>query len=63
MVEWGVADRLLFGSDFPFWTPREGMDKLRRLDDQVLGTHFLRIPGDVIEGIINRDALALLGIA
>ncbi len=63
MVEWGVADKLLFGSDFPFWTPREGVDKLWRLNDQVQGTHFPRIPDDVIEGIINRDALGLLGIA
>ena len=63
MVEWGVADKLLFGSDFPFWTPREGFDKLRRLNDQVEGTGFPRIPDDAIEGIINRDALSLLGIA
>ena len=63
MVEWGVADKLLFGSDFPFWTPREGFGKLRRLNDQVEGTGFPRIPDDVIEGIINRDALELLGIA
>ena len=63
MVEWGVADKLLFGSDFPFWTPREGFDKLRRLNDQVEGTGFPRIAADVIEGIINRDALGLLGIA
>ena len=62
MVEWGVADKLLFGSDFPFWTPREGFDKLRCLNDQVEGTGFPRIPADVIEGIINRDALGLLGI-
>ncbi|MCY3801552.1 MAG: amidohydrolase family protein [Chloroflexi bacterium] len=62
MVEWGVADKLLFGSDFPFWTPREGFDKLRRLNEQVEGTGFPRIPDDVIEGIINRDALGLLGI-
>ncbi len=62
MVEWGVADKLLFGSDFPFWTPSEGMEKLRRLNDQVEGTGFPRIPDDVVEGIINRDALGLLGI-
>lgn len=62
MVEWGVADKLLFGSDFPFWTPSEGFAKLRRLNDQVEGTGFPRIPDDVVEGIINRDALGLLGI-
>ena len=63
MIEWGVADKLLFGSDFPFWTPQEGMDKMRRLNEQVQGTHFPRIPDQVIDGIINRDSLNLLGIA
>ena len=62
MIEWGVADKLLFGSDFPAWTPREGMDKMRRLNDQVKGTNLPHIPDEVIEGIINRNALELLGL-
>ena len=62
MVEWGVTDKLLFGSDFPLWTPQEGMDGLRRLNDQLEGTKLPRIPDDVIEGIIHRDSLTLLGL-
>jgi len=62
MVEWGVADKLLFGSDFPFWTPEEGMTKMRRLNEQVEGTNLPRIPDDVIEGIIHRNTLELLGL-
>ena len=62
MVEWGVTDKLLFGSDYPLWTPQEGMDGLRRLNDQLEGTKLPRIPDDVIEGIIHRDSLALLGL-
>ena len=62
MIEWGVTDKLLFGSDFPLWTPQEGMDKLYRLNDQLEGTKLPRIPDDVIEGIIHRDSLALLGL-
>ena len=62
MIEWGVTDKLLFGTDFPFWTPREGIAKMRRLNDQVEGTNLPRIPEDVIDSIINRDSLAILGL-
>jgi hypothetical protein len=63
MIEWGVADKLMFGSDFPLWTPQEGMDKIRRLNDQLEGTKLPRIPDDVIEGIFHRNSLELLGLA
>ena len=62
MVEWGVTDKLLFGSDFPLWTPAEGMDKLWRLNDQLEGTKLPRIPDEVIDGIIHRNSLELLGL-
>ena len=62
MVEWGVCDKILFGSDYPLWTPQEGMDGLRKLNDQVEGTNLPRIPDEVVEAIINRDSLSLLGL-
>ena len=62
MIEWGVADKLLFGSDYPIWTPQEGMEKIRRLNHQVEGTNLPRIPDDVIEGIFQRNSLELLGL-
>ena len=62
MIEWSVTDKLLFGSDFPFWTPQEGMEKLRGLNDQVKGTNLPTIPDDVIESIINRNSLEILGL-
>ena len=62
MIEWGVADKLLFGSDFPLWTPREALEKIRRFNDQLEGTKLPRIPDEVIDGIIHRDSLKLLGL-
>ena len=62
MIEWGVTDKLLFGSDFPLWSPQEGMERMRELNRQVEGTNLARIPDEVIEGIINRDSLELLGL-
>ncbi len=63
MHEWGVADKLLFGSDFPLWTPHEGMEGLRGLNAQVEGTNLPRVPEEMIESIIHRDSLTLLGLA
>ena len=35
---------------------------MRRLNEQVEGTNLPRIPDDVIEGIIHRNTLELLGL-
>ena len=62
-MEWGVTDKILFGSDFPFFTPESNMDGMRRFNDQVEGTPLPHLPDEVIEGIIHRDSLALLGLS
>jgi predicted TIM-barrel fold metal-dependent hydrolase len=61
-LEYGVEDRLLFGSDWPFTTPAETIDELRRINRFTEGTALPRIPEAVIEAIIERDSLALLGL-
>ena len=62
MMEWGVSHKLLFGSDYPLWTPQEAMQKMRRLNEPIEGTKLPRVPEDVIESIIQRDSLDLLGL-
>lgn len=61
-VEYRVTDRLLLGSDFPFATTQQTIGALRGVNDLIRGTGFPPIPAEVIEGIIGRDALAVLGI-
>jgi predicted TIM-barrel fold metal-dependent hydrolase len=61
-MEYRVTDRLLLGSDYPFATAQQTIDALRRVNDVVRHTGFPPIPDEVIEGIIGRDTLALLGI-
>lgn len=61
-LEWGVMDRLLFGSDFPASTPEETMRLLRDVNSVAPGPTALRVPDDEIENIISRDSLALLGL-
>ena len=63
MVEWGVEGKLLFGSDFPLWTPHEALTELRGLNDQLEGTKLPRVAEEVLEAVIHRDSLGLLGLA
>ena len=61
-MEYGVLERLLLGSDYPFTTPASTMEALRKVNQMVEGTHLPRIPEAKIEAMINRDTLDLLGI-
>lgn len=63
MVEWEVQGKLLFGSDFPLWTPHEALTELRGLNDQLEGTKLPRVAEEVLEAVIHRDSLGLLGLA
>jgi uncharacterized protein len=61
-TEWGVLNKLLFGSDFPLWEPKEAIKGLRCLNNLVAGTPLPKIPLDAIEEILQRDILEHLGI-
>lgn len=61
-TEWGVLDKLLFGSDYPASTPTETMERLREVNSVIRGTNLPPVPEDKIEEIIHRDSLALLGL-
>jgi len=61
-MEYGVLDRLLLGSDYPFTTPQQTMDKLRDVNRMTENTNLPRIPEKAIEDLIHRDTLGLLGL-
>jgi predicted TIM-barrel fold metal-dependent hydrolase len=60
--EYGVWNKLLFGTDFPFTTVNDSADGIRNLNDMLEGTALPRLNLDEIESMIHRDALNLLGI-
>lgn len=60
--EYGVWDKLLFGSDYPFTTVNASIDGLRNLNSQLEGTTLPRLNSDEIEALIFRNALPLLGL-
>ena len=60
--EYGVWDKVLFGTDYPFTTVQATLDGLRSLNRMVDGTGLPRLNETAIERLIFRDSLPLLGL-
>ncbi|WP_373652366.1 amidohydrolase family protein [Schlesneria sp. DSM 10557] len=60
--EYGVWDKLLFGTDYPFTTVKATLDGLRNLNKMLEGTALPRLNEAAIERLIDRDSLPLLGL-
>lgn len=60
--EWGVTQKILLASDWPVSKPQDNIDGLHELNRFAREHHLPEIPEDEIEGIINRDALEVLGV-
>jgi uncharacterized protein len=61
--EYGVWDKVLFGTDYPFTTVNATLDGLRNLNKMLEGTALPRLNEAKIEAMIERDTLPLLGLA
>ncbi len=61
-VEYGVADKLLFGTDYPFTTLDESVAGLRRVVQLSRELGPLELPADLPDEILHRDTLGLLGL-
>lgn len=60
--EYGVWNKLLFGSDYPFTTVNATLRDLRRMNDMLVGTGLPRLNLEQIDSLIHRDSLKLLGL-
>jgi len=60
--EYGVWDKLLFGTDYPFTTINATIDGLHGLNRMTEGTGLPRLDEARIERLIHRDSLELLGL-
>jgi predicted TIM-barrel fold metal-dependent hydrolase len=58
----GVSDKLLFGSDFPYTKPADCIEALFSINQLVQGTNLPVVPRETLRGIVERDALELLGL-
>ena len=61
--EYGVWDKLLFGSDYPFTTVNESIDGLRQLNSMLEGTSLPRLDSQQIELLIHRNPLPPLSLS
>ncbi|MFQ5496003.1 MAG: amidohydrolase family protein [Phycisphaerae bacterium] len=61
--EYGVMDKLLFGSGFPVSSASCCIEALYGINHLCQGTGLPTIPREQLRGIVERDALSLLGIA
>ena len=58
----GVIDKLLFGSDFPYTNAEECIEALYSINQFAQGTNLPVVPREALRGIVERDALGLLGL-
>lgn len=59
--QYGVFDKLLFGSDFPYTSAAVAIESLYRINQLVTGTNLPTIPRQFLASVVERDALTLLG--
>jgi len=60
--EYGVMDKLLFGSGFPFGKAEQCIETLLSLNKLLADTNLPTVPRGNIRNIIERDTLEVLGI-
>ncbi len=58
----GVIDKLLFGSDFPYTGAADCIEALYSINQIAQGTNLPVVPREMLRGIVERDALSLLGL-
>jgi hypothetical protein len=62
LVEYHAEHKLLFGSDSPFASIQGSLDGVRNVNTVIDKSGLPPIPKEVIESIINRNSLELLGL-
>lgn len=60
--EYGVTHKLFFGSDYPVTTPASTIEALAKVNQFVEGTPLPKVQPKVIEDLIHRNSLQLLGL-
>ncbi|MBM3725294.1 MAG: amidohydrolase [Acidobacteria bacterium] len=60
--EYGVWNKLLFGSDYPFTTVDASIAGMRALNNMLEGTALPRLNMEKMEAMLQRETTALLGL-
>jgi hypothetical protein len=62
LQEYGVWNKLLFGSDYPFTTVSASLEGMRNLNKMLEGTNLPRLDMEAMEQMFQRNTLDLLEI-
>jgi predicted TIM-barrel fold metal-dependent hydrolase len=60
--EYRVSEKLLFGSDYPFFTIAETLEGLKEIQQVAERANLPPIPETMVEEIAHRDGLGVLGL-
>ncbi len=60
--EYGCLNKLLLGSDYPFTTPGETVERLRRVNEITGNSGLPQVSLQAMEELIHRDTVSLLNI-
>ncbi len=61
--QFNVMDKVLFGSDFPYYTAAEAIKSIYRMNELTQGTNLPSVPREALRSIVERDTLKALQIA
>jgi predicted TIM-barrel fold metal-dependent hydrolase len=61
--EYGVWNKLLFGTDYPFTDVNASVAGVKALNMMLEGTALPRLDAEQIDAMIHRDSLSLLGLS
>ena len=61
--QFGAMDKILFGSDFPYYTAQQAIETVYRLHEMSKGTNLPVVPREDLRNLIERNSLKALGIA
>ncbi len=61
-LERGAIDKLLFASGFPHATPEQAIEAMYHMQAAARRDSLSRLTREAVRGIVDRDALALLGL-
>lgn len=60
--EYGVWDKVLFGTDYPFTTVSASVAGIKNLNQMLEGTSLPRLDEAMLDGLFERETLRVLGI-
>ncbi len=60
--EYGVWNKVMFGTDYPFTNVNDSIAGLRNLNTMLAGTALPRLNEQSLEDMIHRDSLKLLNL-